>query len=115
MPIAVTLCLAASGLLLDAGKKFRIISDLLKAFDQQFHRLNGFLTGQGAPQRDYLRKRLRIEELFLLARPRFRDVDGGEYASFGKFTIQDNLEVAGPFELLKYYFVHLAAGIDQRG
>src|SRR6185437_13787171 len=54
------------------------------------------------------------EQLFL-AGARALDVNGGEDALVHQLAVEDDLHVAGAFELFEDDLVHAAAGLDQRG
>src|SRR5581483_8335394 len=72
-------------------------------------------SGEHAPHDDDCAQGFVVEEQFFAAGAGAGNVDGGEDAAFGKFTVQDQFHVAGAFEFLINYFIHAATGIDQGG
>src|ERR1044071_8798198 len=87
-------------------QKSFVCRKLLQALQQHLHCGHRVRTGECAPQRVNLRQIVRRNELLLLARARLSDVDRRENAALEETAIENDLGVAGPFELLKDHFVH---------
>src|SRR5262249_60936435 len=100
---------------LEPLEKLRVIFGLAKALQQQLHRFYRFLARESATEQVDRRHRVRIKQLLFFSSARLRDIDRREDSSLCEFAVKDKFQVASALELLKDHFVHLAAGIDQRG
>src|SRR5258706_671662 len=84
-----------------------------ESLEQELHRLNLVRARERAAQLVDLRELLRGVKLCLFSRSRLLDHDRGKDPALEEIAVEQDLGIAGAFELLKNHFVHARACVDQ--